>query len=133
MSAQKSKDETPTRHQGYSRIRANYNYLLELPDPDEVWLASHQSEGVKARLRACLDMGIIRVADKEGGDRVGRQYYRTDPDAYRDLQDLIERRDTLPCGHVGVDNIRGVDGYGCGYEFCDEVYGEETVRECLDY
>lgn len=113
-------------HPAHSTINTHFNYLRDLPHPDNEYTAYQAPKGVRHRRRKFIDAGIIHVVD-ETPDKHRSHVYRTDPRVYEIIQDKKKSLDLLPCGHRGITNERG-GGFSCGYEFCDVQYTREEVE-----
>jgi len=113
--------------------------VYELPEPDQRFAVTPMFEGIPAvdvepnRLQSLKTYGIIKEVDRrnpeqrDGGGRC--PIYRLTWEAASQAQHaLSEAWCPLSCGHRGLENPRGVDGYVCGWSRCDVVTAPEEVR-----
>jgi len=111
----------------------------ELPAPDQRFAATVAFEAVPAvdvesnRLQSLATYGIVEEVDRrnpEHRDGGGRApiYRLTWAAASQAQHALSEAWCPLSCGHRGLENPRGVDGYVCGWSRCDVVTAPEEVR-----
>jgi len=111
----------------------------ELPAPDQRFAATSMFEDIPAvdvepnRLQSLKTYGIIKEIDRrnpehrDGGGRF--PVYRLTWAAASEAEHaLSEAWCPLRCGHRGLENPRGVDGYVCGWGRCDVVTAPEEVR-----
>lgn len=108
-------------------LQYNRNRLQALPHPDEVWRFANVpwNEATHAQItntQIVEKAGHLRTSDN-------RHYWKTNPDAYRRLQRLLDKRDHVhSCGHSGLVNL-GNDTYTCSLERCTARYDRATVTE----
>jgi hypothetical protein len=121
-------------------IRQRAELLVSvLPDPGEPFAAHDGFDGVCSvdiegnRLRSLRTYGIIeevgrrRPDHRDGGGR--SPIYELSPAAASRAQHALNQAwCPLNCGHRGLENPRGVDGYTCSWDRCDEVTAPEEVR-----
>lgn len=126
MSTYESSSLTPT---AVGLIGAYTTRLAELPAPEETWLkrdlpAAMQDAGLLVK---CQQSGIIHRAGHDPETNVSE--WRTDPQAYAQIQARAENRDDdglLPCGHTGFRNPRDAEGIECNA--CGTVHDPEVIR-----
>lgn len=110
-------------------IRAQLNYLSDLPAPGGEWTVSEAPPGVDARINHLTSRGFIQTEGRV--TRFPTTYrYTTNPPEYEAIQAERECCDLLPCGHTGIKN-HGDGEYGCGYEDCDALHARADVEEVL--
>jgi len=55
--------------------------------------------------------------------------YRLTEDGVEVAREMLDNAESfLPCGHRGLSNPRGVDGYQCAWDGCDAVFDREEVQ-----
>jgi hypothetical protein len=124
--------------------------VAKLPPHPEIWKASkfEVSEVVSGdfqieEVTSCdaIDGKDINMLVNGAVETVGRAWaspgsqrckpvsvYRTKPGIRAYADDVIESRDSLPCGHGGFVNL-GDGEFACSGEGCDARYERATVEE----
>ncbi|MFB6268635.1 MAG: hypothetical protein ABEH83_01730 [Halobacterium sp.] len=110
-----------------SVLRANPDATARLPSPAEQYRYADLPAEVRRVFKRFREHGVIERVDRPGD---GANRYRTDPGAYEVAREVRRERDTLPCGHGGMQNLRG-DDYTCGDPGCDARYDRETVEDAV--
>ena len=110
-------------------LRGNPDAAARLPAPDEPFELADAPDELRRAFRRFRTHGILEVVERPPG---GPNCYRTDPAAYAAAREVRAARETLPCGHGGVRNRRGEDGYACSHPGCDASFDRETVADCLN-
>lgn len=82
-----------------------------------------------------VEMGALTIVSRDyyNDIRSIRNTYRWNQDAKERLQDYLNHRPTLPCGHAyHIVHREDGDGYTCKYCPDDKkpVYSRETLKEC---
>jgi hypothetical protein len=119
------------------RLRINAHKLQALPEPSETWTLSEV--GIDADLHNWLTRTPVietvdyeRVPIKGCRQKSKRHVYQTDRDWYDYLQEILEQVDLMPCGHRGIRNPRGVEGYTCTNDDCDAIHSREIALAVLN-
>jgi hypothetical protein len=108
-------------------LGANPDATARLPSPAEEYELADLPREVRDVFRRFREHGVIEcVARPTDGPNV----YRTDADAYEVAREIRGSRQTLPCGHGGMQNLRG-DDYTCGNAACDARYDRDTIADIL--
>jgi len=110
-----------------SVLRGNPDATARLPSPAETFLLADLPEEVRRVFKRFREHGVVEVVERPAD---GPNRYRTDGGAYEVAREIRRDRETLPCGHGGMQNLRD-DGYGCGNPACDARYDRETVADVL--
>ena len=67
----------------------------------------------------------LKIVERRADSHNSGHLYRLHEGVRQRAQERVEKRDSLlPCGHSGLSNLRGQEGYQCGYEGC----GRRFVR-----
>ncbi|WP_336035835.1 hypothetical protein [Halobacterium yunchengense] len=106
-----------------SVLRANPDATARLPSPADEFRRADLPDEVARVFRRFREHGVVERAGRAAD---GAHTYRTDPGAYEVAREVRTDRDTLPCGHGGMRNLRG-DAYSCGDPDCDARYDRDTV------
>ncbi|QCW03594.1 hypothetical protein [Natrinema pallidum] len=111
-------------------IRRNATLLAELPEPGEHWTAEIIPDKLANQLIGLENKEIVTFVDRVTSSKwkKPRNLWKTDPDAYEQILDILEGEDRdglLPCGHSAINNERGVDGISCGV--CNEVHARDDI------
>lgn len=110
-----------------SVLRGNPDATARLPSPADEFALSDLPEEVRRVFRRFREHGVVDCVARPPD---GPNRYRTDPGAYEVARDIRESRSTLPCGHGGVQNVRG-DGYACSNPACDERFDRALAEDVL--
>ncbi|AHG05420.1 hypothetical protein HALDL1_16505 [Halobacterium sp. DL1] len=110
-----------------SVLNGNPDATARLPSPAETYELSELPEEVRRIFRRFREHGIVEAVSRSDG---GPNVYRTDPGAYEVAREIRSERRTLPCGHGGMQNLRG-DDYSCGDPDCEARYDRDTVADVL--
>lgn len=110
-----------------SVLRANPDATARLPSPAEEYRRADLPAEVRRVFKRFREHGVVDRVERPEDDA---NRYRTDPGAYEVARDIGRERDTLPCGHGGMQNLRG-DDYSCGNPDCDARYDRETVADAV--
>lgn len=110
-----------------SVLRGDPDATARLPPPGEEYAFRDVPAELRRAFRRFREHGVIERVGPPGGDR---NTYRTDAGAYEVAREVRRERRTLPCGHGGMQNLRG-DGYTCGEPDCDARYDRETIVDVV--
>lgn len=110
-----------------SVLRGNPDATARLPSPDEPFELADAPDELRRAVRRFRSHGVVEVVDRPPG---GPNRYRTAPAAFAAAQEIAAARETLPCGHGGLQNRRD-GGYACGHADCDARFDRETVADSL--
>ncbi|MFB6071707.1 MAG: hypothetical protein ABEJ88_01930 [Halobacterium sp.] len=110
-----------------SVLRGNPDATARLPSPAEEFRLADLPSEVRRVFKRFREHGVVECVDRPAD---GPNRYRTDPGAYEVAREIRSDRSTLPCGHGGMQNLRG-DGYTCGNDACDARFDRETVADVL--
>lgn len=110
-----------------SVLRANPDATARLPSPAEEYRLADLPAEVRRVFRRFREHGVVERVSRPSD---GANRYQTDPGAYEVAREIRRERDTLPCGHGGMQNLRG-DDYTCGDPDCDARYDRETVADAV--
>ncbi len=106
-------------------LERHYNLIRELP---EVGSFTHADVvATNDDLTNLSKMGLIENIDDPHGEP---STYRLTPTT-RDWLADYEPEWVLPCGHRGLRNPAGVDGYRCQFEHCDAVFTRPQVEAAM--
>ena len=133
----------PVTREAMNRLRCNRETALRLPEPGDDWALS-ETDMEDKDFYLVRELGLIssigdervRVAAERdhGGGNYIRKRWTTDPDAYRWIQDNLGDVTECPaegCHATGITNPKGVDGYRCTNDECDEELTEAQARELI--
>lgn len=113
-------------------VRNNADYIVEeCPPPGESWRWQDQiGDDGDAHDSALRNLRAANALEKDGfatglsGDVYRWQIKR---ECYEYAKYVVARRDAqLPCGHAG---LRGTGPYTCCFDFCDEEFTREEVKD----
>lgn len=127
-------------HAARTIVRSNPVAAAKLCEPDVVMHGCPVNDhGLIERFRR---HGIIRQLERcdrnhedcpsEGEAGCTTWLWRTDARAYAMVQEELEHRTLLECGHPPFSNPEGVEGYECTHEDCDARYTRAEIEEVLD-
>lgn len=109
-------------------LRANFDALSDLPEPDERWTYLDLCDCIEPHLQKLIEIqGVEHVGENEEGYKE----FKVNEEAYEILLECREGRMTLPCGYSGFKNIGG-GFYTCSFDRCDHRYTRETLHWLLE-
>lgn len=140
-----SQGATPTRNQSHyhvvqgqaappnchSVLRATVDHLpalFDVADDEFVSADLDVPDGVRERWQWHHIIVRVRRESAPTGNS-DRCVYRADAGAVAVAQGIHEGRQTLPCGHGGLRNLRGDAGYSCGHDDCGARFSRDVVEE----
>ena len=110
-----------------SVLRGNPDATTRLPSPAEEYALRDLPGELRRVFRRFREHGVIKRIDDASSDP---NTYRTDAGAYEVAREIRRSRSTLPCGHGGMQNLRG-DDYTCGDPNCDARYDRDTIADVV--
>ena len=118
---------------GYDRFRLASGEIVsgnpdipraELPD----WSNINPTNGIQSSL-GVKNCAKIQVRKPGQTNTHAIRTYRLRREAVEAAQSMLNNVESfLPCGHRGLSNPRGVDGYQCAWDGCDAVFDREEVQ-----
>jgi len=123
----------------HSYIRSNPDLFAAVYQPEPFHLVDLPVDlrTASAHIKRMQQVGIVRRVgrDPHHSEQWGKGTSYRSEWAFTDkgeavIQEMLEDRDTLPCGHGGVENLGGGE-YRCGYDDCDAVHDRATVAAYL--
>lgn len=133
-------DPSPLPREAVSRLRAHRETAMALPEPGPSWALaetdlSEQGFRVVKQLGVITSVGWERVkvaADRDdGAGNYDRKRWVTDPTAYEWIQAHLSDATECPadgCHATGIHNPKGVGGYRCSNDDCDERLTREQAE-----
>lgn len=130
------------RAAAYDWVRHRLDYLIELPEPGNVWNHHDLDGGAQAvfeTLRRNTDYDVI-VPQRTVvmGDQTEVTLYQTDEEWWAFIQHLRDQRNEFnDCSHSAgvhhVENPRDDEKqFTCGNEYCDARYTRDEVLAAMD-
>ncbi len=133
-------------HTERSWIDSHVDLILELPEPGidyrfrDLW-GPKNVQGVRHDLpktfvayrQMLQQMRVIRKVNHVNTTDEMYSIWQTDADVWRYIQEKRDGQTTFPCGHLsGFETIDAdAEIYQCGYEYCHETFGRDTVEEVM--
>jgi hypothetical protein len=111
-------------------VKSYASKLTDLPEPTAgEWTADDVPPHIAAKLQFFENRSVI---ERVPTSRRGTSKWTTPPkiwDALRRLEAFRETDNTLPCGHIGITNLRGDPRYEC--KTCEAKYHRHELPESM--